>query len=322
MLLDSPAETVPPLPGARPWQLPGWRGEVLAWTETQLGQPATELTWVHATDVGAVLTARVGDLQVYLKVGEDGREARAAMQFATQLPGLTPELLAADPQRGWLLTRGAGSNLLGSSELQHWEQAVRNLACLHRTVRFEGLSVHPFGALPELAGRLLAPEALSRWGLTDEQQTQVRQLLPRMLGIHRAVSDLGLLDCACHGDFHANNALVQGDEVRLFDVSEACTAHPFTDIGWFLAFIMLPTRADLPLRQQHPELGERLWAVYLTETGLHTTLPWQDVALLALFHRAVVYDARFRDWQGTLPKFRPQYVPYYLKLTRHFASPV
>lgn len=35
--------------------------------------------------------------------------------------------------------------------------------------------------------------------------------------------------------------------------------------------------------------------------------------LLALTHRAVTFDLRFRVWEGTVPGWRPQFVPYYLR---------
>ena len=132
------------------------------------------------------------------------------------------------------------------------------------------------------------------------------------------MSALGLPESACHGDFHPNNALVQDDQVRLFDWSEACAAHRFTDIGWFLAFIMHPIRSGLKLHQEHPDLGKTLWELYLLESGLRTDLSWQDAALLALFHRAMVYNAMYRHWIGTLPGFVPQVTPYCLIMARRF----
>ena len=311
---------VSPLPHARPWQRPGWRREALAWMKAQIGGPVNGLAWVHTSDVGAVLTAQTGSGRVYLKAGEDGREARAAVQIAAQIPDLTPDILAADPERGWLLTRDAGSCLLESPELSHWPEAVWKLVRVQTEVQLKGLPVHPFAALPQQARALLAPEVLAHWGLTGEQQAQVRGLLPRLLTVHAQVSVLELPECACHGDFHPNNALVKGNRVRLFDGSEACTAHPFSDIGWFLAFVMHPMRNSLKLRQEHLNLGKTLWQLYLQASGTQTDLTWQDAALLALFHRAVVYDAKYRHWTGTLMGFVPQVTPYSLKMARRFGA--
>ena len=154
--------------------------------------------------------------------------------------------------------------------------------------------------------------------MTGEQQVQVQNLLPRLLDVHAQVSALGLPESACHGDFHPNNALVQDEEARLFDWSEACTTHPFSGISWFLAFIMHPVRRGLKLRKEDPNLGKTLWKLYLLESGLRTDLSWQDTALLALFHRVVVYDAKYHHWTGTLPGFVPQVTPYSLIMARRF----
>jgi hypothetical protein len=40
--------------------------------------------------------------------------------------------------------------------------------------------------------------------------------------------------------------------------------------------------------------------------------------LLALFHWAVIYDAKFRGWVGTISEFRPFIVAMSLNMTRHF----
>ncbi len=302
--------------GARPWQQPGWRGEVLAWLESLLGERVQDLSWVSNSDLAAVLCVQTASGKDYLKT-DDGREARATAQLAAQLPGDVPKVLAADLKRGWLLTRDAGSRLLESGQPNHWLSAVRKLASMHREVRLTGVPTHRFADLPEQWNALISPAGLGHWDLSEQDQTHILGLLPRVLRLHRETTALLLPEVACHGDVHANNALVQGDSVRLFDFSEAGLAHPFTDIGWFLAFAMHPGR-EVAARRSHPDLGERLWSAYRAASGIRTDLTWRDAALLALFCRAVVYDARYRDWTGTLPGFRPQYVPYVLRIARLF----
>lgn len=44
------------------------------------------------------------------------------------------------------------------------------------------------------------------------------------------------------------------------------------------------------------------------EQVLHKAIP------LALLHRAAVYDQQFRNWQGSIADWRPNYTPYYLRL--------
>jgi Phosphotransferase enzyme family len=318
-------DLAPALMHARPWQQPGWRAEALEWMTDQLGSPLSGAAWVHTFDVGAVFTAQVGEQHVYLKAGEHRREARVAVQISAQQPDLTPTVLAADPERGWLLTLDAGQCLLESASLPDWPSAVQTLAQVHRTIKLAAVPRHDFGALPEQTESLLSANVLMAWGMSDETQQRLRALLPELRRIHRSIDALGLPECSCHGDVHANNVLVQsggagGRQVRLFDWSEAALAHPLTDIGWFLAFVMHPARRELPLRLAHPDLGDLFWTTYKAALGIETGLDWEEVALLALFHRAVVYDVRFRTWVGTLPGFRPNYVPYFLNMALRFGA--
>ena len=314
---DAPGAPAASVAGARPWQQAGWRGEVLPWLETALGERVQRLAWISTYDLGGVMSVRTTTGSYFFKTDEDGREARAAVQVAAQLTGKVPEVLAADLERGWLLTWDAGSRLLESGELNHWLSAVRKLAKLHCEVRLTGVPTHRFADLPGQWAALLSPAGLSDWGLDETTQSQILALLPLVMGIHGAVIGLQLPEVACHGDFHANNVLVkdlvlvQGDSVSLYDFSEAGLAHPFTDIGWFLAFALHPGR-EVAVRHSHSDLGEQIWATYQQALGVQTGLSCRDVALLALFHRAAVYDARYRNWTGTLPGFRPQFAKYAL----------
>ena len=140
-------------------------------------------------------------------------------------------------------------------------------------------------------------------------------LVPRVEEAHSRVAALGLPDLATHGDAHPMNALSGPAGSLWFDWSEAGVAHPFLDAGWFFAWFGHPAKANLPVRREHPDAVGQLWAQYLDALEAREAeraLP--DAVLLALVHRAVAFDQRFRDWQGTVPGWRPQYVPYYLRL--------
>ncbi len=176
-----------------------------------------------------------------------------------------------------------------------------------------GCPGYRFADLPARAGRLLGDAGTLRgWGLKDEQVGHLAELLPNILNAHARVSALALPDLSAHGDAHPRNALSGG---LWFDWSEAQVAHPFLDAGWFFAFLAHPARGDLPLRKENPQIVEQLWAAYLTALDMSEAanlLP--DAMRLALIHRAAVYHDRFERWTGTLPGWRPNYVPYYLKL--------
>jgi len=93
-----------------------------------------------------------------------------------------------------------------------------------------------------------------------------------------------------------------------FDWSEACVAHPHLDVGWFLAREKL-----LPPRQTYPDVAATLWQTYLRIFHLPETTGLNDAVTLALMHRALVYHEKFGSWQGTIPGWRPESVPYTLR---------
>ena len=62
-----------------------------------------------------------------------------------------------------------------------------------------------------------------------------------------------------HGDLHPWNVMVDGDELRIFDWSDACVSHPLFDLPTFL------TRTD------DPSAREKLLDAYLDV--------WSDIAL-------------------------------------------
>ncbi|WP_189088367.1 phosphotransferase [Deinococcus ruber] len=312
---------LPGVPNDRPWQRPGWRAQIGAWLETELNESPQRLTVIHASDIGCVLSMETGQGRRYFKAGEDGREVRAALEAARLFPTLTPEILAADEQRGWLLTRDAGVCLLTSVRLDDWRGGVARLTQVQQGASFAGVPIHRFAELPARAEALLLDTAaLTHWGLNTEQLRFVQALLSPFWAAYEHVAALGLPDTPAHGDFHPNNVLIDAEGVvRLFDWSEGCTQHPLLDLGWLLAFVQHPARAEHPVRMALPELAQTLWRDWLSAWKLTTALRWQDAALVALIHRAVVYDARYRSWTGSVPGFRPQFTPYYLNMARHFA---
>ena len=157
---------------------------------------------------------------------------------------------------------------------------------------------------------------LTAWGLKPDEIATLQAARPAIRASFGALTAHGLPNLPAHGDAHPRNALAGAGESLWFDWSEAASAaHPLMDAGWFLAFALHPARANLPIRIAHPDLKTRLSAAYLEALGCPdaSALLAQSIPL-SLLHRAVVYDARFSDWHGTVPNWRPQYVPYYLGL--------
>lgn len=308
-----------PLPHARPWQQPGWFRETLSWLETMLGETVTGLEQVSSNDLAAVLRVKTASRTVYLKASETELEAALSAHLAARHSDLTPAVIAWDASRNLLLTQDCGARLSETADLKRWREAVRKLAYFQRAADSDALKAlgcpsHSFADLAERATLFLQDDAiLQTWGLKAEQIKALNEHLPYIVRAHERVERLELPLLPAHGDAHPMNIL-GGCGAALFDWSEACIAHPLLDVGWFLAWLTHPGRASLPLRQQYPNAAHALWNDYLQSSSwVGAEIYLSDAVSLALIHRALVYHDRFFEWQGTVPGWRPQHVPYMLR---------
>lgn len=312
--LADAADTYPPLEHARTWQQPGWFRETLRWLENTFGETVSAVRQVSTNDLACVTRVETENRIVYLKASETGLEAALSAHLADRYPELTPNVVAWDEHRHLLVTEDCGVRLSESSDVDVWHIAVENLAHFQRVAdahvfRALGCPVYTFTDLADRAETftfLRDADALHRWGLTAPQVSALAERIPYVRHAHERVSAFGLPLLPAHGDAHPMNALT-GCRVW-FDWSEACVAHPLLDVGWLLAREKL-----LPPRQTYPDVAATLWQTYLRIFHLPKTTDLDDVVTLALIHRALVYHEKFGSWQGTVPGWRPEYVPYFLR---------
>lgn len=311
----------PTLARARAWQQPGWFGETLGWLERTLGETVLTVEQVSSNDLACVLRVTTEGKTVYLKASETGLEAALSAHLAARYPELIPEVLAWDKGRQLLVTKDCGARLSESADLDAWHAAVTRLVHFQWTADMQVFEsqcpVYTFSDLSDRAEIFLRnADTLRGWGLTAGQVAALAERVPYIRRAHSRVLALGLPLLPAHGDAHPMNAL-SGCGVVWFDLSEACVAQPLLDIGWFLAWFSHPARRTLPLRRIYPDAATRLWDgylhSYLQASGLPKAADLNDVVVLALTHRALVYHERFQTWRGTVSGWRPQYVPYYLR---------
>lgn len=328
----APQEAHTPLEHARAWQRPGWFSETLTWFET-LGKPVVTAEQVSTNDLACVLRVVTEQRTVYLKASETGLEATLTAQLAAQHPDLIPSVVAWNAERNVLVTQACGSHLSKQPELDLWEKAVEKLSRFQTTVDARelqalGCPVHDFTTLAERAETFLnSTGTLQNWGLTHVQTTTLQAQLPRISQAHTRVAALELPLLPAHGD--PMNALTGGGTVW-FDLSEACTAHPLLDIGWFLAGLSHPARYTLPLRQKCPDAAAGLWDSYRQILSLPNAAHLlNDVMVLALMHRALVIMSVLRDGKAPFRAGDPNtfrtvcvYFSSCYNLFRSFVNPV
>lgn len=228
----------------RPWQCVGWITTVQQWIDSKIiDKPISldDLEIVSTYDLACVLVIGKHEPKAYFKVAETTHETKITIQLIKYHPELIPKVLAYDIERAWLLSKAEGHRLSEVKNISIWRQAITNLANFHTTSQTEILldlatPYFNFQTLLEQTKEFIASkDNLNYWNIPESQQFKVQELIPQLQKAHTNILALKLGECCCHGDAQPMNALWNSNSVKWFDWSEACIAHPMTDIGWTLA---------------------------------------------------------------------------------------
>jgi Ser/Thr protein kinase RdoA (MazF antagonist) len=135
-----------------------------------------------------------------------------------------------------MLMHELSGELLGDTGVESWGEGLRLLARLHRTW------VGRDGDLLALGGqdRTLRSLALELAGVLEavdlpgDERDRLERALPRLREACSALASGPLPQTLVHGDFHPWNLMLGRGELRIFDWSDACVAHPLFDLPTFL----------------------------------------------------------------------------------------
>ncbi|SMB78474.1 phosphotransferase [Deinococcus hopiensis] len=307
----------------REWQRPSWPEWATQLLDTALDRVGWkrigDLSPIHSWDLATVIRAETNAGRVYFKMAETGREASVTALLSQTLPGLVPPLLCTDVEKGVLVSASGGELLDGVGQVEAWEEVAQRLAQFQQkgdpvALAALGCPTYPLAEMAERIDAFLGDlPTLRDWGVEEESLSTLTEARPAVRAAFRNLTALGLPDLPAHRDAHPRNALHGERGGVWFDWSEAASAaHPFMDAGWFLWWTL--GKPNLPVSQPYTDLSTRLVSTYLTALGCPdaSKLFLKGVSL-ALLHRAVIYDSRFRHWEGTVHGWRPLYVPYYLR---------
>ena len=197
----------------------------LVWWSTVLRVPTSEgVLWFKAVQPDGAFEMRVTPFLARLR------------------PLATAEVLAADAERGWMLSRDAGVRLReigdGRTPVDHWRDLLPQYAELQIEVaehrdELTALGV-PDRTLDTLRSdlRLAAeePETLllgQEMGLSREDHRSLTGTLDEFDRICEELAGYGIPDSIQHDDFHDGNVFVRGGAYVFFDWGDACISHPF-----------------------------------------------------------------------------------------------
>lgn len=243
-LAERPARA--PSPERGDWAFPGWRDRVVAWALGELrrhrsGARILEIEQLRVWEFSCLLRLVTDDGDFFVKAVARSTATEVALtaRLAETHPRVTPPVVAAAPERGWLLMRAVpGMSLMRAPDLTCWTRAAEACAriqidWLDRAAELESLGC-PVRSLEWLETEI-APLFEDRSvmvvgppdGLDDAELEQLRRRLPLLAAACRELAGYGLPAALEHGDLWAENAIASPDASVLIDWEDAAIAHPF-----------------------------------------------------------------------------------------------
>jgi hypothetical protein len=261
---------------AHDWTRPGWRDEVLAWVGAHLDRrrwpQVSKVEQIRTWEFSQVLVLQTSVGQFYFKArpASGAHEAALTRCLAAHHPASTPDVIAIDSDRGWLLMRAtAGPTLTEISDVDLWASAVSTIA---------EMQIDWLGGVDELLavgcprvapadleaeiGALVGDTALLQprhaVGLADPELAALRARRRELEALCGELGARGVPLSLEHGDLWAENVIAAAAGPVFIDWEDASIAHPF----FTPALLLLSLEYSSALRH-HPDARRRLRDAYL-----------------------------------------------------------
>lgn len=285
------------------WQTSGWQAEATAWLAGELGLTSTDigpLETIHQTPWSMVASSTAPGGPLYLKVVADAfrHEMALTVTICERAPGISPEVLAVDQSRGWLLMRGAGQRLReaahGEALIRHWQALLPRYAELQSSWQLGAEELYHMGVpdrslwrlaneLPELIETAIRGGEGLQEGLQAEEVEQLSAIEPALLERLASLAESGVSESIDHGDLHDANVFIKKEEYAIIDWGDAGISFPF--------FSLRTVEVSLENR-----LGES--ALPSARDGLRRAYlgPWMDVTGLTESAARNLLETAERVW--------------------------
>jgi hypothetical protein len=278
------------------WSRPGWLAEAAQWMHRQMtaaGYLDPEFPRIHQLwGISVVLSAASRTGRAFLKCSSDRfrHEGRVTQALADRSPGYLPDVLAVEPERGWMLMRDLNAPLLGDQPESTWVLGLEALAGLQQMWLERSEELLAAGAEPQPLSQLAewVQGTVLDAGLMDRFAPGVHEAwlaaAPAMADACLTLDRIGPGPSLVHGDFHPWNVAAGHAGTRIFDWTDAAVGHPFLDLVTYIMRTGDPARRGQLLQRY---LG--LWSRHLSSHDL------QAASQLALVVGAL-YQA-YNHWQ-------------------------
>jgi len=280
-----------PVPELRPpWARRGWLEEAVYWIRESaaaaelepLGNIELRAQWPLSSVLR--LETRVGYVYFKAVFSIFLHEPAVTVALAERDPELVTEVVAVDEEHGWMLMRELPGAELGDEDVTAWTSGLRAMSHIQHSWLGRGPDLIELGVADRTLVTLvrdLAAVTAAR-DLEPELRARFDAAIPEFEALCATLADGPLPETLVHGDLHPWNVMRDGDDVRIFDWSDACIAHPLFDLATFL-----PRTDDASMRATMLEDYLESWADVASLEDLRVLV--ELAAPLAQVHHAISY---------------------------------
>lgn len=202
-----------------------------SWLGDRGVEASAALELVHREPWSTVFRVPTVEGNLYLKQEQplQAYEVPLTLALAERWPDRTPEVVAADLDRAWLLLRDGGTRIADSGDVAAFPEALR---------LYGELQVGELAHVDELLAiglrdlRLATVAAAYEpfferdHGLEPDEVTRLLALAPRYRELCEELDAFGLPPSIQHDDLHQWNVYVRGSRVGIYDWGDSSVAFP------------------------------------------------------------------------------------------------
>lgn len=323
-----------------PWTEPEWLASTHTWIEQTVSRAGSRVTGpieqFHVRLWSTALRVPTSDGLYYFKAAPvPNFEPGLTLALAQRSPEVLPEIVAVDLERGWMLTRDAGTPLRGSihapEDLHLLDPILPRLAEVQQQWLGQDEALLALGVfdrrvqvLPDLFEHLAAQREWllvgAEQGLSEADYARLLDALPRYRELCTRLMAYPIGNSIHYDDMHTNNVFLRTNEfgvtrLTFSDWGDSAVGHPFCSLLIFIRqlgdAIGLPDAATDTPEGLPPELLRlrdvylEAWQAYAPRVDLIEmfNLAWR----VGMVSRALSWQAYIASWE---PASRPKYAHY------------
>jgi len=213
-----------------------------AWISAHVA-PAGPIELTHERPWSTVLRVPLADGAAWFKACSSVQafEPRLTAALHGRWPGLMPEVLGFDAQRGWLLLADAGTRIGDLGNLpEFWIELLPRYVELQRG-EVAYVDDHLAHGVPDLRVATLAErydELLAEdLPVSSAERRALTDFAPAFARLSGELSSEGPADSIQHDDLHMHNVYRQGDRLRVLDWGDSSISHPFASLVTTFRFL-------------------------------------------------------------------------------------